>query len=125
MRDTRVDPRLTRLAPAGGLIALLAWTAPAGADEADAKARKQVEEYYARWIGVRAPELGSDAVDRTTGPRVRLADYGGKQILLFSFEAGDFVRAPDEKVSTAAVTRTNVMRVFMATLLSESCGTLS
>src|SRR5947207_15921312 len=63
--------------------------------ESDENTRKRTS-YYDSWVGVKAPEIGSAAVDRTTGPAVRLKAFSGKRVLLFSFDSGDFRRQPDE-----------------------------
>jgi outer membrane protein assembly factor BamB len=61
------------------------------------KIRKLATSYYDSWIGVKAPEIGSDAVGRTTGPAVRLNAFHGKRVLLFTFASGDLHQNPDEK----------------------------
>ena len=58
--------------------------------------QKETQAYYALWIGVRAPEFNTDIKDRNDGGLLRIQDYHGKRLLLFSFDAGDFVRLPDE-----------------------------
>src|SRR5207253_8032616 len=85
---------MIRVALLGGLVAL--WPCRAVGIEADAENRKQIQAYYDRWLGVKAPELGSDAVDRTTGPAVKLSAFRGKRVLLIGFDAGDLHRLPDE-----------------------------
>jgi hypothetical protein len=63
-----------------------------------AEARQaQIKEYCLRWVGVQAPELGQAARDRDGKP-VDIA-FRGKRVLLFSFDAGDEYRAPDEKMT--------------------------
>ncbi len=60
----------------------------------------QIKEYYRKWVGVQAPELGQAPRDRDGKP-VNLASFRGKRVLLFSFDAGDPYRAPDEKALLA------------------------
>ncbi len=60
----------------------------------------QIKAYYPRWVGVRAPELGQAGRDHDGKP-VTLSSFRGKRVLLFSFDAGDFHRAPDEKALLA------------------------
>jgi outer membrane protein assembly factor BamB len=69
---------------------------PTPAQQADDHQR-EIEQFYARWIGVEAPEFRDLVRDRTNGPRVLLKPLRGKRVLLLSFEAGDFNRAADEK----------------------------
>lgn len=60
-----------------------------------AKAQER-RDYYARWVGVAAPELGSNVHDRLRGPAVRLKQFRGKKTLLFSFDSGNFVYGADD-----------------------------
>jgi hypothetical protein len=62
--------------------------------------RAQIKEYYPRWVGVRAPELGPEGRDHDGKP-VTLSSFRGKRMLLFSFDAGNFNRPPDEKALLA------------------------
>lgn len=64
-------------------------------DEQDIPA--EVQQFFDRWIGVKAPELGPNAQDRSDGPPILLASFSGKRILLFAFDAGNFVDAPNEE----------------------------
>jgi hypothetical protein len=68
-------------------------------DTAEAR-QAQIKEYYSKWVGVQAPELGQAARDRDGKP-VTLAFFRAKRVLLFSFDAGDLHRAPDEKALLA------------------------
>ena len=72
----------------------------ARAGDPDEARRAQIKEYYPRWVGVRAPELGQEGRDHDGKP-VTLTSFRGKRVLLFSFNAGDFHRAPDEKAVLA------------------------
>jgi hypothetical protein len=58
------------------------------------------KEYYRRWVGVQSPELGEAARDRDGKP-VTLVSFRGKRMLLFSFDAGNEYREPDEKALLA------------------------
>ena len=51
----------------------------------------QINEYYSKWVGVEAPELGQAARDRDDKP-VTLSSFRGKRLLLFSFDAHRFQR---------------------------------
>jgi hypothetical protein len=62
--------------------------------------RAQMKEFYGRWVGVRAPELGQAGRDQG-GKLVTLSSFRGKRVLLFSFDAGEFGRAADEKALLA------------------------
>jgi hypothetical protein len=62
--------------------------------------RAQVKEYYPTWVGVRAPELGQAGRDHDDMP-VTLSSFRGKRVLLFSFDAGNFNRGPDEQALLA------------------------
>ncbi len=53
------------------------------------------KQYRERWLGVKAPPL-TNLWDRITGPMISLEDYRGQKVLLYSFDAGNFVDAPDE-----------------------------
>ena len=57
--------------------------------------RAEMKSFYARWVGVRAAELGQAARDHD-GKLVTLSSFRGKRVLLFSFDAGNFNREPDE-----------------------------
>ena len=72
--------------------------APAG--DPDEARRAQIKEYYPRWVGVRAPELGQAGRDHDDMP-VTLSSFRGKRVLLFSFDAGNFNREPDEQALLA------------------------
>ena len=48
--------------------------------------------YYKKWIGSKAPPIKCDQSDRTNFME---ANYKGKQILLYGFDAGNFVDGPD------------------------------
>jgi hypothetical protein len=47
----------------------------------------QMKEFYGRWVGVSAPELGQAGRDQR-GKLVTLSSLRGKRVLLFSFDAG-------------------------------------
>ena len=72
--------------------------APAGSLEEIRQA--QLKEYYPKWVGVRAPALGTAGLDHDKKP-VNLPAFRGKRVLLFSFDAGNFNRGPDEKALLA------------------------
>lgn len=55
----------------------------------------ELNSYYRQWIGVAAPALGENVRDRVQGPIVVLRNHIGAKVLLLSFDAGDFVDAPD------------------------------
>src|SRR5438132_13085270 len=67
----------------------------ARAQQDEEKARKRITSYYASWVGVKAPEIGPAAVDRSTGPPVRLKSLGGKRVLLIGFDSGNLHQMPD------------------------------
>ena len=50
--------------------------------------------YYRKWIGCKAPPIKFDNSDRTN---YMAATLKGKQVLLYSFDAGNFVDLPDER----------------------------
>lgn len=58
-------------------------------------------EYYAKWIGVRAPVISSSAKAGLDGPPIRIEDFRGRRLFLFSFDAGNFVAdgPPTEKIA--------------------------
>jgi hypothetical protein len=59
---------------------------------------QQSREYYSQWVGVRAPEFPSPLTDRRDdGKMLRIRDFRGKRLLLFSFDAGDFVDGPRDE----------------------------
>lgn len=79
-------------------------------------ALRQAKEYYANWIGVPAPDFGVTVRDRIHGLEVDLANLNGKRVLLYSFEAGDFVNAPKEDALLQELKALN-------TALAKSVGT--
>ncbi len=70
--------------------------------EPDKDNQARIKDYYSSWVGVRAPELGRQAVDHDKKP-VTLSSFRGKSVLLFSFDAGNFNRGVDEKVLFATL----------------------
>jgi hypothetical protein len=58
-------------------------------------------KFISSWIGVQAPDLGPNGVDRINGPKIKLEDYLGKRILLYSFDTGNFVNGPSEEEQEA------------------------
>ena len=58
--------------------------------------QKETQAYYAQWIGVKAPEFNINVSDRNKGNPLRIQDYRDKRLLLYSFDAGNFVQLPDE-----------------------------
>src|SRR5580704_12709191 len=80
----------------GGFTHRVISPSEARAGDPDEARRAQIKDYYPRWVGVRAPELGQAGRDHSGKP-VTLSSFRGKRVLLFSFDAGDFHRAPDEK----------------------------
>src|ERR1035437_9638588 len=58
--------------------------------------QKETQTYYAQWVGVQAPEFNADVKDRNKGNPLQIQDYRGKRLLLYSFDAGNFVERPDE-----------------------------
>jgi hypothetical protein len=81
-------------------VALLAQTsnrppvAPATSDKR-LTALTRAQDYYAKWIGVRAPDFGAEVFDRLGGREISIHDFKGRRLLLYSFDAGDFVNLPD------------------------------
>ncbi len=78
------------------LTVLVGQVAPREVDP-DKENQARINDYYASWIGVRAPELDPEALDHHKKP-VILSSFLGKRVLLFSFDAGNFNRGVDEKV---------------------------
>jgi hypothetical protein len=74
----------------------------AQAGEPDEGSRARIQAYYSGWVGVRAPEIGESGRDHNDKP-VSLAAFRGRRVLLFSFDAGNFNRAPDEEVVLATL----------------------
>jgi hypothetical protein len=85
------------LAILSGLVVLLVRPHMAIVQQNEEKIRQRVAAYYNSWVGVKAPEIGLAAVDRTTGPPVRLNAFRGKRVLLFSFDSGHLHQPPDDK----------------------------
>lgn len=56
--------------------------------------------YYAKWVGVSAPAIGSNAKVGLNGPPITIEEFRGKRLFLFSFGAGNFVGGgrPHEKI---------------------------
>ncbi len=58
-------------------------------------------DYYSHWIGVKADEFSQLLTDRhDDGPELRLQDFQGKRLLLFAFDAGNFVDGPRDEKAT-------------------------
>jgi len=57
--------------------------------------------YYAKWVGVSAPPIGSNAKVGLNGPPITIEEFRGKRLFLFSFDAGNFVGGgrPHEKIA--------------------------
>ena len=67
--------------------------------------------YYATWTGVKAPKLGRSVRDMMSWfGSVSLKDFRGKRLLLYSFHAGDFNRAPDLKQLIKTIETLNRVR---------------
>ena len=80
--------------------------------------RAEMKSFYARWVGVRAAELGQAARDHD-GKLVTLSSFRGKRVLLFSFDAGNFNREPDE---TAVLTNLRARQGEENGRSRQSCG---
>ncbi|HVR75610.1 MAG TPA: hypothetical protein VMT52_14840 [Planctomycetota bacterium] len=84
--------------------AVFGCAAPPGHVDDFAKRAGTVEEHYARWVGVSAPEIGAHARDRVIGPPIELKGLRGKRVLLLGITgAGDFVNAPDRSAFAATL----------------------
>jgi hypothetical protein len=59
------------------------------------------KQYYSNWIGVQAPDLGPNFIDRNNGPQIKIASYKGKRVLLYSFDTGNFVNGPGKEEQDA------------------------
>ena len=70
------------------VLAIVAVAVSALAQERD----PSDEGYYKSWVGCKVPMIHFDHSDRTNYAE---ATYKGKKVLLYSFDAGNFARAPD------------------------------
>ncbi len=52
---------------------------------------KDERTYFKKWIGVPAPSIGPAARTGMNGPSITIEAFRGKRLLLFSFDAGNFV----------------------------------
>ena len=66
-------------------------------DQKESLIANDMSEYFSEWIGVKAPEFSPPIQDRITGPQILLSNFRGKRILLYSFNAGDFVNVPNNE----------------------------
>jgi hypothetical protein len=72
----------------------------ARAGDPDVARRAAIKQFYPKWVGVPAPELGQEGRAHDGKP-VTLSAFRGRRVLLFGFDAGDFHRPPDEKALLA------------------------
>jgi len=79
------------------LIILTITYFSAFADECGPSQNELKQFFYSRWIGVKAPEFDDHAKDRLQGPRIKLENYRGKRVLLYSYYTGNFVNGPPEE----------------------------
>jgi hypothetical protein len=71
--------------------------------------------YYKKWVGCKAPPISFDRSDRTNYMEATLK---GKQVLLYGFDAGNFVDGPNLSRLTAELqslhqVRTNLANPFL------------
>jgi len=83
------------------VLLLIFISFPVFANNAEVSNDKCKNKTYTNWIGVKAPDLGPNAVDRNKGPRLKLDNYKGKRILLYSFDTGNFVNGPPKEEQKA------------------------
>ncbi len=88
---------------APSILLLLITTLPSqlSIEVMEAAKAQGIREYYARWVGVAAPAIGPRVRDRLLGPVVQLKQFRSKKILLYSFDAGNFVYGADENAFPA------------------------
>lgn len=67
---------------------------PIAQTDSSSDLNKETRDHYAQWIGVKAPAFPPNLKDRLTGSDVSLNQFTGKKILLYSFDAGNFVNGP-------------------------------
>jgi hypothetical protein len=86
------------------------------ADYARAQERSAEDAvYYKKWVGCKAPPISFDRSDRTN---YMVATVKGKQVLLYSFDAGNFVDQPDfprltDELQSLHRVRTNLANPFV------------
>ena len=105
--------QFNKLARNVGLMAmnvLCAFTISSQAGPERVAVEKETQAYYAQWLGVPAPESKQALRDRGKGDRLRIDAFRGNRLLLFSFNAGNFVDPPDKATLVPQLTALDRIR---------------